>query len=87
MNKEIYVLNRISVVPKAPPHSSLDTGREAMNLKVVSDDRDHPSEASVKVSCRFKTSRTQSRLHLSSKSLPGVLEDVEVLDDPCCGVR
>ena len=48
-----------------------------MNLELVPDDRYYPSEASVKV-----TSGTPSRLHLSSKSLPGVLEDIEVPDDP-----
>ena len=46
----IYMYTRMSVVPKAPPHSSFYTGREAMNLKMVSDDRDHTSEAYVKVS-------------------------------------
>ena len=35
-------------------------------------DRDHPSED--------WTSETLSRLHLSSKSVPGVLEDMEVPD-------
>ena len=30
---------------------------------------------------------TLSRLHLSSKSLPGVLEDMEVPDEPGGGVR
>ena len=33
------------------------------------------------------TSETLSRLHLSSKYLPGVLEDVEVPDEPGIGVR
>ena len=32
------------------------------------------------------TSETLSRLHQSSKSLPGVLEDVEVPDEPGGGV-
>ena len=56
-----------------------------MNLEVVSDDMDHPSEASVKVSSD-PTSETLSRLRLSSKSLPGVLEDMEVPDEPGGGV-
>ena len=37
-----------------------------------------------KLLCKFHpdpTSQTLSRLHLSSKSLPGVLEDVEVPDE------
>ena len=33
------------------------------------------------------TSGTLSRLHLSSKSLPGVLEDMEVPDEPGGGVK
>ena len=42
-----------------------------------------------KLLCKFHqdpTSQTLSILHLSSKSLPGVLEDVEVPDDPGGGV-
>ena len=35
---------------------------------------------------RDPTSETLPRLHLSSKSLPGVLEDVEVPDEPGGGV-
>ena len=57
-----------------------------MNLEVVSDDRYHPSEATVKVSSRL-TSGTLSRLHLSSKPLQGVLEDMEVSDEPGGGFR
>ena len=34
----------------------------------------------------LETAKTLSRLHLSSKSLPGVLEVVEVSDDPGGGV-
>ena len=34
----------------------------------------------------LKTAETLSRLHLSSKSLPGVLEDVEIHDEPGGGV-
>ena len=56
-----------------------------MNLEVVSYDRDHHSEASVKVSSRSNI-RNLSRLHLSSKSLPGVLGDIEVPDEPGGGV-
>ena len=52
-----------------------------MNLEVVSYDRDNTSEASVKVSSRSNI-RTLSRLHLSSKSLPGVLEELEIPDEP-----
>ena len=50
-----------------------------MNMEVVSYDRDHHSEASVKVSSR-------SNIIKSSKSLPGVLEDMEVPDEPGGGV-
>ena len=42
-----------------------------------------------KLLCKFHqdpTSQTLSRLNLSSKSLPGVLEDVEVLDEHGGGV-
>ena len=35
----------------------------------------------------YPSSETLSRLHLSSKSLPGVLEDMEVPDKPGVGVR
>ena len=35
---------------------------------------------------RDPTSETLPRLHLSSKSLPGVLEDVEIPDEPGGGV-
>ena len=42
-------------------------------------DRDHPS--------KDWTSETLSRLHLSSKSVPGVLEDMEVPDVICDGLR
>ena len=45
----------------------------------LSDDRDHPS--------KDWTSETLSRLHLSSKSVPGVLEDMEVPDVLCDGLR
>ena len=107
-----------------------------MDLQMVSDGREHPSEVSVKVSSRsdirnhvktplvlqvsswglggrggswctwwwsqmdenilkklpwkfheYWTSGSLSRLHLSSKSLPGVLEDVEVPDAPGDGLR
>ena len=68
-----------------------------MNLEVVSYDRDHTSEASVKDSLRtnirnpVKTppvlqAEILLRLHLFSKSLPGVLEDVEIPDEPGGGV-
>ena len=56
-----------------------------MNLEVESYDRDYHLEASVKVSSRSNI-RNLSRLHLSSKSLPGVLDDVEVPDEPGGGV-
>ena len=52
-----------------------------MNLEVLSCDRDHTSEASAKVSSR-SNSRTLSRLHLSSKSLPGVLKEIEIPGEP-----
>ena len=52
-----------------------------MKLEVVLDDREHPLEASVKFSSRFNI-KILSRLHLSSKSLPEVLEDMEVPDEP-----
>ena len=51
-----------------------------MNLKVESDNRDHPSEASVKVSSKSNIRnpvKTPPVLQVS----PGVLEDVEVLDE------
>ena len=57
-----------------------------MNLEEVSDDMEHPSKASVKVSSD-PTSETLSRLRLSSKSLPGVLEDMEVPDAHGDGLR
>ena len=122
-----------------PPINFLKSWRSwrfLINLEVVSDDRDHPSEASVKVSWRSNnrnyvktppilqvsswslegcvdswwtwrfchmigiilqkllwkfhqdlTSETLSRPPLSSKSLPGVLEDVEVPDTHGDGLR
>ena len=57
-----------------------------MKLEVVLDDREHPLEASVKFSSRFnirKTVKTPPVL----KSLHGVLEDMEVPNDPGDGVR
>ena len=50
-----------------------------MNLEVVSDDRDHPSEASVKVLSRSNI-RNLVKTSLSFKFLPGVMEDMEVPD-------
>ena len=57
--------------------------RFLINLEVVTYDRDLPSETYLK----DLTSEALSRLHLSSKSLPGVLEDMEVPDEPGGGVR
>ena len=53
-----------------------------MNLEVVSDDRNHPSKASVKVLYGFNI----LRLHFSTMSLPGVLEDMEVPHKPGDGL-
>ena len=52
-----------------------------MDLEMVSKGRDYPSEISSD-----PWSETVSRLNLSSKSLPGVLEDLEVPDGPGDGV-
>ena len=52
----------------------------------VSDGMEHPSGVFVTVSS-MSDIRTMSRLHLSSKSLPGVLEDMEILDGPVDGIR
>ena len=57
-----------------------------MNLEVVSDDGDHPSEASVKFSSRFNI-RKPVKTPPVLKSLHGVLEDMEVPDKPGGGVR
>ena len=57
-----------------------------MNLEVVSYDRDHPSEASVKVSSRSNI-RNPVKTPLSSKSLPGVMKDMKVSDEPGGGFR
>ena len=51
-----------------------------MNMEEVSYDRDHHSEASVKISSRSNITnpvKTPPVLQVS----PGVLEDVEVLDE------
>ena len=60
--------------------------RFLMNLELVSDDRDHPSEASVKVSSRSNI-RDPVKTPFIIQSLPGVLEDMEVPDEPGGGVR
>ena len=57
-----------------------------MNLEVVSDDGDHPSEAFVKFSSRFNI-RKPVKTPPVLKSLHGVLEDMEVPDKPGGGVR
>ena len=78
--KTAETLSRLHLSSKSLP-GVLEDMEVLMNLEVVSFDRDHNSEASVKVSSRSK-SETMSRVHLSSKSLPGVLEDVEIPDEP-----
>ena len=55
------------------------TWRFLINLEVVSDDRNHPSEASVKVLSRSNI-RNLAKTSLSFKFLPGVMEDMEVPD-------
>ena len=57
-----------------------------MNLEMVSDMMEHSLEAFINFH-QIWTSRTQSRVHLSSKSLPRVLEDMEVPNEPGDGVR
>ena len=57
-----------------------------MNLEMVSDWREHPSEASVKVSSRSDT-RNHVKINLSSRSFPVVLEDMDILDEPGDGSR
>ena len=41
----------------------------------------------MKLKVKDWMSGTKSRLYLSSKSLPGVLEEIEVPDEPGDGVR
>ena len=57
-----------------------------MKLKMVSRYPKYPKEALLKVSSRSNI-RSLSRLHLSSKSLPGVLENMDVLEEARDGVR
>ena len=71
----------------SPPSPILESRRKCrflMNLELVSDNREYSFEASVKVSSRFDF---LSRLHLSSKSLPGVWQDIYFPDEPGNGVR
>ena len=53
-----------------------------MNLEMVSDDRDHPTEAFVKVS-----SRSNIRNPVKTPPVLQVLEEMEVPDEPEGGVR
>ena len=55
-------------------------------LEMVSKSSLFPKEALLKFH-QDPTSGTLSRLHLSSKSLPGVLEDLDVLDGVGEGVK
>jgi len=54
-----------------------------MNLDMVSDGRVHPSELPQ----QHLTSRIMSRLHMSSKSLPGLWEGMDIPDRHGDGVR
>ena len=59
-----------------------------MEMVIVSGYSYYPSLAFLKVSSnQDPTSKTSPSLHLSSKSLPGVLEDMDVLDGAGDGVR
>ena len=53
---------------------------------MVSDGMEHQSGVFVTVSS-MSDIRTMSRLHLSSKSLPGVMGNMEGPDEPGVGVR
>ena len=57
-----------------------------MKLEMVSRYSIYPREALLKVSSRSNIRKT-SRLHISSKSLPGVLQERDVLDGAGDGVK
>ena len=64
------------------------TWKFLMNLELVTDVRDHPSEAASRsTSETLSTAETLSRHHLFFKTLPGVLEDIEDPDETGGGVR
>ena len=55
-------------------------------MEMVSYDIDQPSKDAVKISLKSNI-RPSSRLYISSKSHLGVVEDMEVTDEPGDGVR
>ena len=57
-----------------------------MSLEMVSYDMYQPSKVAVKFHPN-PTSESLSRLYLSSKSIPGIFEDMKVPDEPGDGVR
>ena len=74
--------------PTYPPSLSLESWRKGMflmELEMLSWSSKYPREASLKVSSKYII-RKLAKIQISSKSLPGVLGDLEVPDDDGVGL-